>query len=126
VDPRTGLDDVEKRKFSTLPGLELRLLGRPARSQSVHRLRYPGALHLKEGRCNIFFWYSLQKVCNNEAGSSGVGRTLCISKHVQMSEALLMHDQRGYILRTGGQTKMSSCVWVACWGGDCSRTRAKG
>jgi hypothetical protein len=24
VDPRAGLDDVEKRKFLTLPGLELR------------------------------------------------------------------------------------------------------
>jgi hypothetical protein len=24
VDPRAGLDDVEKRKFFTLPGLELR------------------------------------------------------------------------------------------------------
>jgi hypothetical protein len=32
VDPRTGLDDFEKRKFLTLPGLELRPLGRPARS----------------------------------------------------------------------------------------------
>jgi hypothetical protein len=29
---RAGLDDVEKRKFSTLPGLELRPLGHPARS----------------------------------------------------------------------------------------------
>jgi hypothetical protein len=32
VDLRAGLDDVEKRKFLTLPGLELRPLGRPARS----------------------------------------------------------------------------------------------
>jgi hypothetical protein len=30
VDPRAGLDDVEKRKFLTLPGLEFRPLGRPA------------------------------------------------------------------------------------------------
>jgi hypothetical protein len=29
VGPRAGLDDVEKRKFLTLPGLELRPLGRP-------------------------------------------------------------------------------------------------
>jgi hypothetical protein len=43
VDPRTGLDDVEKRKFLTLPGLELRPLGRPARSQSLYWLRYPGS-----------------------------------------------------------------------------------
>jgi hypothetical protein len=42
VDPRGGLDDVEKRKFLTLPGLELRQLGRPARSQLLYRLRYPG------------------------------------------------------------------------------------
>jgi hypothetical protein len=43
VDPRAGLDDVEKRKFFTLQGLELRLLGRPTRSQSVYRLRYRGS-----------------------------------------------------------------------------------
>jgi hypothetical protein len=28
VGPRAGLDDVEKRKFFTLPGLELRPLSR--------------------------------------------------------------------------------------------------
>jgi hypothetical protein len=38
VDLRAGLDDVERRKFLTLPGLELRPLGRPARSQSLCRL----------------------------------------------------------------------------------------
>jgi hypothetical protein len=43
VAPRAGLDDVEKRKFLTLPVLELRPLGRPARSQSLYRLRYPGS-----------------------------------------------------------------------------------
>jgi hypothetical protein len=32
VDPRAGLGDVEKKKFLTLPGLELRPFGRPARS----------------------------------------------------------------------------------------------
>jgi hypothetical protein len=44
VDPRAGLDDVEKRKFLTLPGLEPRPLSRPARSQSLYRLCYPGYL----------------------------------------------------------------------------------
>jgi hypothetical protein len=43
---RTGLDDVEKRKFLTLPGLELRPLCRPACSQSLYRLRYPGSLRV--------------------------------------------------------------------------------
>jgi hypothetical protein len=32
VNPRAGQDDVKKRKFLTLPGLELRPLGRPAHS----------------------------------------------------------------------------------------------
>jgi hypothetical protein len=43
VDPRAGLEDLEKSKFLTLPGLELRPLRRPARSQSVYRLRYSGS-----------------------------------------------------------------------------------
>jgi hypothetical protein len=41
--PQSGLDDVEKRKFLTLPGLELRHLGHLARTQSLYRLRYPGS-----------------------------------------------------------------------------------
>jgi hypothetical protein len=42
VDPRAGLDDLEKRKFLILPGLELRPLGRPTSSQSLYRLRCSG------------------------------------------------------------------------------------
>jgi hypothetical protein len=47
VDPRASLEDVEKRKFLTLPGLKLRPLGRPARSKSLYRLRCPSS----SGRC---------------------------------------------------------------------------
>jgi hypothetical protein len=43
VDIRAGLHNLEKRKFLTLPGLELRPVDRPARSQSLYRLRYPGS-----------------------------------------------------------------------------------
>jgi hypothetical protein len=43
VDPRSGLDDLDKRKFLTVPGLEINPLGRPARSQSLYELRYPGS-----------------------------------------------------------------------------------
>jgi hypothetical protein len=32
-----------KRKFVTLPGLHLQPLGRPARSQWLYRLTYPGS-----------------------------------------------------------------------------------
>jgi hypothetical protein len=44
MGPRTGLDGVERRKTLPLSRLELRTLGRPARSQSLDRLRYPGYL----------------------------------------------------------------------------------
>jgi hypothetical protein len=38
VDHSAGVDDVEERKFLPPPGLELRLLSRSARSQSLSRL----------------------------------------------------------------------------------------
>jgi hypothetical protein len=38
VGLRAGLNDAEKRKFLTLPGTEIRLFGRPARSQPLYRL----------------------------------------------------------------------------------------
>jgi hypothetical protein len=34
MGPRTGLDDVKRRKFLILPGLELRPLSRPASSHT--------------------------------------------------------------------------------------------
>jgi hypothetical protein len=41
---RAGLNDVERKKFLTLAALELRLLGHPARSQSLCPLYYSGSL----------------------------------------------------------------------------------
>jgi hypothetical protein len=41
TSPRADLHDVKKRKFLTLPRLELRTLCRPARSQSLYWLRDP-------------------------------------------------------------------------------------
>jgi hypothetical protein len=43
VDPRAGLDNVEKRKCLILQGLELRPFGRPARSQLLYRISYHGS-----------------------------------------------------------------------------------
>jgi hypothetical protein len=54
VGPRAGLDDVEKRKFLTLAGLELRPLCRPARSQSLYRLCYPRSLTI------LIVWHKFQ------------------------------------------------------------------
>jgi hypothetical protein len=48
VGPRTGLHDVENRKYFTLPGLELRPLSCSASSQSLYRLSYPGCFARKE------------------------------------------------------------------------------
>jgi hypothetical protein len=56
VDLRAGMDDVENTEFLTLLGLELRPLGRPARSQSLYRLRYPGSRYVcihKDKRENL-------------------------------------------------------------------------
>jgi hypothetical protein len=42
-DSRPGrISTEERRKIISLTGLELRPLGRPARSQSLYRLSYPG------------------------------------------------------------------------------------
>jgi hypothetical protein len=45
VGPRAGLDDMDKWKLLPSPGLELRHLGRPARSQSLYQLRHPSSIN---------------------------------------------------------------------------------
>jgi hypothetical protein len=40
VGPKAGMDDMETLNFLSLPELELRLLGRPTRNQSLYRLCY--------------------------------------------------------------------------------------
>jgi hypothetical protein len=42
--PQSRSGRRSKRKFLSLPGLELRPFGRPARSQSVYRLSCPGSV----------------------------------------------------------------------------------
>jgi hypothetical protein len=44
VDPRAYLDEVEKRKFLTPPGLELLPLSRLARRQSLYRVKKSSTL----------------------------------------------------------------------------------
>jgi hypothetical protein len=46
VGPGTGLDNMEKREFLPLQGLELQPLGHLACNQSLYRLRYPGSLKI--------------------------------------------------------------------------------
>jgi hypothetical protein len=49
VDPKAGLDDLKKRKFLTLLGLELQPLSHPACSKSLYRLHYPSSTHRWRG-----------------------------------------------------------------------------
>jgi hypothetical protein len=74
VDPRTGVDDVERRQILLLPGLKLRPLGRPAHRQSLYRLRYSGSdldgniiLNMKYG----FRIRSIVEFCNDGDGLQG-------------------------------------------------------
>jgi hypothetical protein len=61
VDPRVGPDEV-KKNFLTQLGLEIRPLGRSARSPSLYRLHYRGSSdrwYLQENNgisfiCNVF------------------------------------------------------------------------
>jgi hypothetical protein len=59
VGPRVGLDDAEKRKFLTLPRLEIRPLGRLVRGQSLYRLRF-SALTLFDVHSLIYYLHGLQ------------------------------------------------------------------
>jgi hypothetical protein len=60
-EPRTCLDRVEMRKFLALLGLDVRLFGRPARSQLLYRLSHP---YFKEyGRaCKIMKTRQVERV----------------------------------------------------------------
>jgi hypothetical protein len=76
VDHRPGLDDVEQRKLLTLSGLELRPLGRPARSYSLYRLRYPGSYQYNE--VLLLMWVVRQDIHagNMTRPSRGVAKSL--------------------------------------------------
>jgi hypothetical protein len=57
VDLRVGLDDVDKRKFLNLPGLGVRPLSCPARSQPLYLLSYRGSVD----SCILFFSIDVHK-----------------------------------------------------------------
>jgi hypothetical protein len=69
VGPRACLDDV-KKNFLTLSGLELRPLGRPARSQSLYRLSYPAS-----------------RLQSNEGLLRAVGRAIALAVSRRLSNA---------------------------------------
>jgi hypothetical protein len=86
VSPRTGLDDVEKRKILPLTGLELRPIYRPARSQSLYRLRYPSSQLRKYIICISIYAY-----CE---------RNIVFKSEIRTKRENKMEDnERGYVLR---------------------------
>jgi hypothetical protein len=72
-DPRDGMDNVEKKKFFTLPGLELRHFGCSARSQSLYIPCYSGSCHKPSVACfqtiqtapNVFTVFRQRPCCVN-------------------------------------------------------------
>jgi hypothetical protein len=70
VDPSAGVNDVEK--ILALPGLELRPLSRPARSQSLYRLRYLGSQEInKESKLAVADFKDINPM-NAENGTSHI------------------------------------------------------
>jgi hypothetical protein len=62
VNPRAGLDDLQKRKFLTLAGLQLRPPSRSARSQSLYENKFMAPSYRS---INMFVnnWNLLRHVC---------------------------------------------------------------
>jgi hypothetical protein len=65
VGPRADLDDVERRKFLTLAGLEVQTPSRPVRSQSLYRQSYPGSSTQLPPIPSVLQLYLLQELCQN-------------------------------------------------------------
>jgi hypothetical protein len=78
VVPRTGLDDMEIRKFFPLPGLELRLLGPPVRNKSLYRLRCPSCLVNTVSNPNPAYITSSVHVIGNVEASDTMNRSFVI------------------------------------------------
>jgi hypothetical protein len=108
VDPRIGLDDMEKWKFLTIPGLELPPFRRPARIQSLHRLRYrdPTLLHVRN--C-ITLWnycthsHRLEMLTDNELNTGGIwsGQKLRTFEGRRPTRSNRVQTQGQYITLTG-------------------------
>jgi hypothetical protein len=62
VDPSVGKDDVGRRKFLTLPGLEIRPLGRAARSQSTYSTIFELKLETNNFVCAFIISHTTSEV----------------------------------------------------------------
>jgi hypothetical protein len=76
MEPRAGMNEVEKREFLILPGFELRSLGRPSRSYSLCRLRYPGSILMQN--LLLLNWMEFSTAVGKEVRGGGRGTNLNI------------------------------------------------
>jgi hypothetical protein len=83
VGPRTGLNEVERRKLLPLPGLELSLLGRPARSQSLYRLHYPCSINNYNNNNSIKFLFNYVQLSSPEDNYKVSTNNKNTTKHTQ-------------------------------------------
>jgi hypothetical protein len=90
VGPRAGLDAAEKGIFLTLPGLELRPLGRPVHNQSLYRLRYPGTVLFKIPCIIVFFSniYHADKIFDRLC----FVRLFCVTEYMCREDYTRMHE----------------------------------
>jgi hypothetical protein len=115
VGPRAGLDDVEKRKSLTLPRLELRPLGRPARSRSLYRLSYLGSLiskvvvHIVP---NVLYIQPISPMC---PGWPRMSHHLCLYRkwHISPSSLFKAAALPVFISLTPPlQARIGSCLYI--------------
>jgi hypothetical protein len=95
LGPRAGLDDTEKRKLLTLPGLTLRPLGRPARSQSLYRLCYPGSQCFRSELINFHETYvGIMATIQYTACYKGSRQQQTSSKSVHLSTVFMQQSRK--------------------------------
>jgi hypothetical protein len=100
VNPRAGLDDVEKRKFLTLTGLELQSLGRPARRKSLYPLSDPGS-HIKLIVFVIIYLICLYLYCSTAHSSNSWFRDIWYFYGLKLIESV---------------SRKLECVWLSAIG----------
>jgi hypothetical protein len=128
VGPGGGLDDVEKRKFLTLSGLELWPLGRPSRSQSLYRLCYPGCSYTAFRSINILqmcsFRFIANKISSNKQSSENV--LLCIFLFlVFWMTVSLIQEWKMWIMNWKGCERKWPLLNVRVLSGICSEGQRK-
>jgi hypothetical protein len=119
--PRAGLDDIENRKFLTLPGLELRPLDRPARSQSLYRVRYPGSQYVKgKGKVKLYLYRPWRPLGLADGGKfvSPMCRPLFTPRKIPGTHFLEAESNPGAMVRLEGLGKLKKSTSSGTRTGD--------